>query len=235
MRLFSCVFMVAGVLGAQSFEVATIKPNAAADNRISIGIHPGGRFEATGMSVKTLIAQAYDLREFQISGGPGWVESERFDIKAKAEALEQVRGPQAIRPYLQSLLKERFQLKMHEDQKEMPVYNLVVAKGGVKMKASEGGAERQGQVRMGRGQFTANGVPVGQLIRMLANPLRRPVIDKTGLTGNYDFQLEWAPEGAENGPTIFTAVQEQLGLKLEADKAPGKVLVIDSIEKPSEN
>src|SRR6185503_5897604 len=96
----------------QQFEVATIKPNAANDNRISIGVQPGGRFTATGITLKLMIGQAYNVRDFQITGGPGWISSDRFDISAKAEGLPERPAPGALRPYLASLLEERFQLKV---------------------------------------------------------------------------------------------------------------------------
>lgn len=236
MRTCSLLIAATCSLVAQSFEVATIKPNAAADNRVSIGIQPGGRFTATGMPLRLLIGQAYDLREFQITGGPSWIDNERYDINAKAEGLDGAPGgPDALRPYFKSLLAERFGFKAHEETKEQPIYALTLGKGEHKMKKSEG-ENRMGNVRMGRGLINAQGIPVSELVRMMAQPLRRTVVDKTGLKGNFDVKLEWSPEAADaNGPSIFTAVQEQLGLKLEADKGPGRVLVIDQITKPTEN
>jgi len=262
-----------------SFEVATVKPNASGDNRIAILRQPGGRFVATGVSLKMLMGFAYGVRDFQISGGPGWIATDRWNIEARAEeasipALEAPFDPTVPNPLLlmvQSLIEDRFQLKMHRETKELPVYELVAAKGGAKLKLSEdqspirppdrgsppppppqrGGPMPRGSMRMGRGDLEANGVPMFNFIQTLSQQLGRPVIDKTELKGLYDIKLQWTPEmgqgpvapgGPEpppppdtSGPSIFTAVQEQLGLRLESAKGPVDVVVIDSIQKPTEN
>lgn len=240
---------------AQSFEVASIKPNASNDHRVMIRMQPGGRFSATGMSARMLITQAFDIREFQVIGAPGWTDSDHFDINAKAESSMERITPAQLRPMLKSLLVERFQLKYHEETKELPVYSLVVAKSGAKVKASEtpqGGAPVPQMMRVGRGQINANGATMAAVARMISQQLGRDVIDNTGLKGNYDVNLEWTPEPGQggggappppgavppadaNGPTLFTALQEQLGLRLESTKGPVTVVVIDSIAKPSEN
>lgn len=276
-----------------SFEVASIKPSEAEANMIRIGASPGGRWTASGITLRILIQQAYDMRDYQISGTPGWASTDRYDIVAKAENPNPTR--EQIREMLRSLLAERFKMKAHLETKELPIYALVVGKGGHKLKLSEiqpvkegappdapkttghmtGGAgagvsagsgagggvsagtadsvKRGAQMmRMGRGQLNAQGVAIAGLVGMLAQQLGRPVIDKTDLKGNYDFDLEWTPDethrmigpgtGTEapmpadpSGPSIFTAVQEQLGLKLEAQKGPVDTLVIESVEKPSGN
>lgn len=244
---------------AQSFEVASIKPNAANDHRVMVRMQPGGRYSATGMSTRMLITQAFDLREFQVIGAPDWTASDRFDINAKAESSVERITPAQLRPMLKSLLVERFQLKYHEETKELPVYKLVVAKGGAKLKPSAApqgapsGQPAPQMMRVGRGQLNANAATVASVARMISMQLGRDVIDNTGLEGNYDVNLEWTPEPGQgggfpgplppgavppadnNGPTLFTALQEQLGLRLESAKAPVTVLVIDSIAKPSEN
>ncbi len=242
---------------AQSFEVASIKPNASSDHRVMIRMQPGGRFSATGMTTRMLITQAFDIREFQVMGAPGWTDSDHFDINAKAESSMERITPAQLRPMLKSLLVERFQLKYHEETKELPVYSLVVAKSGAKLKASEtpqGGAPVPQMRRIGRGEMNANGAPMAVVAWMISQLLGRDVIDNTGLKGNYDVKLEWTlepgqggafpgappPPGAlppadANGPTLFTALQEQLGLRLESTKGPVTVLVIDSIAKPTEN
>jgi uncharacterized protein (TIGR03435 family) len=164
--------------------------------------------------------------------------------------------PEVLRPMLRKLLEERFQLKTHTETKELPTYTLVVGKGGAKLTESQGGGAQQGQrmMRMGRGQIDAQGVTMAGLAQQLGMQLGRNVTDKTGLAGNYDVKLEWTPEpghGAgqfggppagealppvdSSGPTIFTALQEQLGLRLESDKGPVEILVIDSVVKPTEN
>jgi len=260
---------------AASFEVASIKLNRSGDRRFFVSWQPG-RFNANGMTLKFLITMAYDVKDFQVSGGPGWVNSERYDIDAKepdsiAQELEklprQQRGPLAD-SMVQSLLADRFQLKLTRGTKELPAYALVVAKNGPKLQESKiieppvgtpsgpGGHPHGPMMRMGRGEVAGQEVELSFLASVLSQQLGRTVLDKTGLKGNYDFTLKWAPEQGQgmmiggpgsgpppdgtpppdaSGPSIFTALQEQLGLKLEATKAPAEVLTIDHVERPSEN
>jgi bla regulator protein blaR1 len=247
------------------FEVASIKPNASGEHGMRMSISPG-RLMAKNVTAKLLIMQAFNVKDFQISGGPAWIASDHFDLDAKTGGEE---GPspaklspdqmktksQEIQLMMQSLLSDRFKLKTHEDSKEAPVYALVVGKNGPKLKPAEGGAEARQQMRMGRGQLTATKVTMDAFANQLSNNVGRTVVNKTGLNGEYDIDLEWTPDpgqgpgpfggpppGGEapppvdsSGPSIFTAVQEKLGLKLEGTKAPVKVIVIDSIDKPSEN
>ena len=261
-----------------SFEVASIKPNHSGERRFFVSWQPG-RFNATGMTLKFLITMAYDVKDFQVSGGPSWVNTERYDIDAKepdsiAQELEKLpreqREPLA-ESMLQSLLAERFQLKLTRGTKELPAYALVVAKNGPKLQAAKpldasvdgpnppAGRPHGPMMRMGRGELTGQGVALTFLASMLSQQLGRTVLDKTGLKGNYDLTLKWTPEQGEgmmmagpgpggggpppdgappveaSGPSIFTALQEQLGLRLEATKAPAEVLTIDHVERPSEN
>ena len=251
--------VVIGLASAQSpavapsptFEVASIKPSEPG-GRSQIQMAPGGRFVAKNVNVKFLIQQAYGVRDFQITGGPGWIGSERFDVTAKAESGDNM-TPDQLKPMLQALLADRFKLTLRRETKELPVYALVVAKNGPRLQQVEGGPSQPkgSQVRMGRGLINAQAAPITLLATQLSNQIGRSVIDRTGLTGNYDFKLEWTPEDGQpmalkggeespqpvsgSGPSIFTAVQEQLGLKLESQKGPVEILIIDRIEKPSEN
>jgi uncharacterized protein (TIGR03435 family) len=260
-----------------SFEVATVKPGASNDNRFMIMGQPGGRFTVTNATLKMVMTVAYRVRDFQISGGPGWAGTDRWNIEGKAEegSIPQLTGPpdptvpNPLMLMVQSLLEDRFQLKMHRDTKELPVYELLVAKSGSKMKLSDdqsqmrpperglpppqrGGPMPRGAMRVGRGAIEGNGVQFANLVTALSQQLGRTVIDKTDLKGFYDIKLEWTPElgqgpvgpgGPEppappadaSGPSIFTAVQEQLGLRLESAKGPVEVLVIDSVQKPMDN
>jgi len=249
--LLVALLAVAGA-SAQTFEVATIKPNSASDHRVGIRIAPGGNFTASGVPVRVLIGMAYDLRDFQIQGLPGWAGADRYDISAKApDSLGGRISMEQIRPMLKALLEERFQLKAHLEKKEGQVYTLQVAKGGVKMAVAEAGGERQQMMHMGRGSIQGSSMPMAALVQQLSQNLGRPVIDKTELTGNFNVKLEWTPESgrapggppmgevapaADNsGPTLFTAVQEQLGLKLESGKGAVDMLSVEKIEKPTEN
>jgi uncharacterized protein (TIGR03435 family) len=262
-----------------SFEVAAIKPNRSVEMRTGIMFQPG-RFTTTGSTVKQLIALAYDVRDFQVTGGPSWITSNKYDIDAKepegfAEELEKLPPDQRHEKMgllLQSLLADRFALKVSHATKELPAYALVVAKNGPKFQEAKAGdtypngmkgpdgrpVGGAGMMRMGPGELTGQGVPVTFLVHQLSQQLGRSVLDQTGLKGNYDFTLKWTPDpssgamiqgppggapGPDNappppdasGPSIFTAVQEQLGLKLESTKGPVEILVIDHVEQPSEN
>jgi uncharacterized protein (TIGR03435 family) len=201
--------------------------------------------------------QAYGIRDFQIVGGPAWLGTERYDITAKPEDAA---NQEQVKLMVQALLADRFKLEFHRETKELPTYALVVGKGGPKLKkyvetdgdsSGSGGGGRGGMMRMmGRGHFEANGVPVSALANQLAQALGRSVIDKTELTGNYDFKLDWTPDENQpgigpagdnhapapaDGASIFAAVQEQLGLKLEGSKGPVEILIVDRAEKASEN
>jgi uncharacterized protein (TIGR03435 family) len=271
-RVFlSIVLIVAGAIPAlsQSFEVASIKPNKSGDNRIMFRNSGGGRFSTAGTTLKMLIGFAYRLRDFQVSGGPGWISSDRYDIEAKAEDVADM-SPDKLPAMLQNLLAERFQLKAHTETRELPTYELVISKDGSKLKSvpeparrdpgappgpppSPGGPMPPGSFRVMRGEIAASAVRIEQLALNLSQMLGRTIVDKTGLQGFFDIHLQWAPDPSQNtgpfgpmpgaappptdpsGPSIFTAIQEQLGLRLEASKGPVEVLVIDSVERPSEN
>jgi len=234
---------------APKFEVASIKPADPNVPGFRIQTAPGGRYIATGVTVKFLIAQAYGVMEFQVSGGPSWIGNERYEINAKGESgIENKPGQMGLR--LQGLLADRFQLQLAGEAKEMPIYALVVAKNGAKLKESTVGVDGR-RMQTGRGRIEVQGIDMASLANTLSQQVGRKVLDKTGLTGNYDFKLEWTPEfgqpqgpkdgAAESapvdsaGPSLFTAMQEQLGLKLESTKGPVEVLVIDRVEKPTEN
>lgn len=238
---------------APAFEVASIKPGDPSARGVRIQVAPGGRFTASNVTLKFLIQYAYGVKDFQITGTPGWGGSDRYEVSAKGEEGENASGDQ-LKLMMQTLLAERFKLTFHRETKELPVYGLVVAKNGSKLQQSEA-ADRQ-QLRMGRGLISGKGMSMAMLANQLAQQLGRSVIDQTGLKGQYDIQLEWTPDTTErkgmgdgdprpnseaapapdpSGPSIFTAVQEQLGLKLEGQKGPVDILVIDHVEKPSEN
>src|SRR3984885_4400772 len=236
-RIFSLALTVAGIAIAQetaAFEVASINlhPEPIAFSSDS-AVH-GSRVTATAVTLIDLITNAYGVRYDQISGGPSWAKSEHYDVAAKAEGEGTITKNQ-LRQMLQALLADRFQLKLHGETRETPVYELVLGKNGPKLKEvrpdTAGGyvsrGSNTGQIRM----ETAKGT-MEQLARQLSNTAGRPAIDKTGLAGYYAYTLDWTSanrplEPDSDTPSMFTAVQEQLGLKLESAKAPVEMVMID--------
>jgi len=242
---------------SKKFDVASIKPNAEKDNRFMMPGGPqGGTYRATGVTLKMLIMYAYGVpAAFQVSGGPSWIGTERWDIQAKVE--EETPPRDRFLQLLRALLEDRFQLKVRRETKEMPVYELAVAKSGSKLKPHSGDPPKpEDRLRVGFGSMRFQDCGLGLLAYQLSLQLGRKVTDKTGLTGQYDFTLEWAPEPGQGGlesiglppdpslkfpptdpnrPSIFTAIQELLGLRLDSEKGPVDMIVIDSVERPSEN
>jgi uncharacterized protein (TIGR03435 family) len=232
--------------GRPSFEVASVKPGDPDNHEDFLVYRPGGRLTTANATLRRLIGAAYDLRNHQISGGPNWLNSATFDIEAKAGS--DVPIPQ-MRLRLQSLLAERFKLAVHHETREEQVYRLLVDKGGSKLKEATVIPKGQG-IRGGKGQIMGIAADMKILGYMLSQKLGRSVIDETGLTGVYDFTLTWPPplgvRGGTEGPealpqpdtaepSIFTALQEDLGLKLQSAKGPVDILVIDHVEKPDAN
>ena len=218
------------------FEVVSVKPGDPADPSSSARTTPGG-LEMRNTTLKNLVRSAYRLNEYQLDGGPKWVDSARFNIDAKLPAGV---PRDQIPLMLQALLADRFKLEFHRVTKTLPEYALVVAKGGSKLQvASEEDGNHQ-RYSQGDRQIKGWGMPVSSLANMLISAVGAPVIDKTGLEGKYNFVLEFVPllgtpSEDETLPTIFAVLQEKLGLKLEAIKGPVEVLVIDRAEKPAEN
>lgn len=237
---------------------------------MGIQLMPGGGLRASNVTLRLLLTLAYDVRDFQISGGPPWLDTQLYDIQARAgNAPETPAGPDAVRNMtdeqrktfqeqmrerLRGLLADRFQLAVHRESKEQQVYSLEIAKGGPKLQEATTTGPASGRVRMGRGELTGDGVAMEFIVQVLSTQVRRPVLDKTGLKGKYDFKLTFTPDGPQgfgpgpppagvepppppdpNGPTIYTAVQEQMGLALKSEKRPVDMIVIDRVEKASEN
>jgi uncharacterized protein (TIGR03435 family) len=241
------------------FEVASIRPSKS-NTRSTFGVG-NGEGGGTNVTLKTLIAFAYGLQQYQILDGPGWMSSDHFDIEAKA--ADPKTPPDRLRLMLQSLFGDRFKLAVHRESKLSNVYDLVVAKGGPRITLSayqtspnvEGPSQPaagpyQGAIRLGAGSMIGNAAPISQFVSLLSQRLDRTVIDKTNLTGSFDIRLQWAPDVGENplspagdplpispqeAPVIFAAIQDQLGLKLKPGKELVEFLVIDHVEKPSEN
>ncbi len=223
---------------ADDLEVVAIHPSRADSLNTRIDTQPGGRLVIVNATLRTLIRNAYGVLPFQLVGEPKWSESDRFDIDAKNASGERI-TQDSLKPLLQGLLAERFQLKAHWETREAPVYALVVEDGGPKFKAhvdaSEGGmntSRTPGKVVM-RG----TGVPMAELAGNLGFNLQRYVIDETRLLGRYDFLLHWDPDAAVDStePSLATAMHEQLGLRLKTGKGPVQMLVIDQAAKPTAN
>jgi uncharacterized protein (TIGR03435 family) len=252
------------------FEVASIKPTDPM-GRGQFQVHPGGTLDFRAVSLRLMILWAYDIRDFQLSGGPAWTAGDRYDVMAKTaknslesetaskttatEEAAAVTDP--IRPRLQALLADRFHLKLHREMKELPRYALVVGKNGPKLKEND--AELRGWMQWGTGHLKGTHVDMRFLCVHLSRQVDRTVIDETGLNGSYDFELNWipdlrparlpsAPDGQtpplrdgesapapSDGPSIFSAIQEQLGLKLEAKKGLVAFYTIEHAEKPTDN
>jgi uncharacterized protein (TIGR03435 family) len=258
LALLSFFLLVAPVAwpAEPQFEVASIKPNVSTERNSTWRFTPGGHFAGENISPKFLITTAYSIRDFQISGAPGWIDSEKYDILAKGEGNP---SPEQIRTMLQGLLRDRFKLKYHRVMKQAPVYSLVAAKSGIKLQESKEGScivsgpdqkpSRPdepapafcGTYYSRRNQVEGNRITIAQFIAALEFQVDRPIIDKTGFALAFDVHLQWTPDestvDSSDGvdPSIFTALQEQLGLKLESRKGPVQTLVIDHIEKPGEN
>jgi uncharacterized protein (TIGR03435 family) len=225
------------------FDVISVKPSKA--SRMLVQITPDG-MRGTGVTTEFLLFEGFGgLSQNQVIGEPSWSTTDGFDIEAKVTtedlpALAKLTFDQR-RTMLQQILAGRFKLVAHHETRELPIYQLTIGKKGSKLKESTPGdpASAIPRIIFGSGKVTATYGSLSLFITPLSRQLGRVIVDKTGLTGKYDFTLEWTPEGAaptdQSGPDIFTAIQEQMGLKLESTKGPVDVIVIDHIEKPSAN
>jgi uncharacterized protein (TIGR03435 family) len=236
MRLSISLLLVTSALGQQrpSFEVATIKPNTEGSQSFSLNFAPDGRFTARNLSVWNVIRTAYDLRDLQIVGAPAWIKTQGFDIQAQPAAGSPAPREQ-VTLMIQSLLADRFHLKYHREIQQQPGYALVVGSRGAKLAPA-----RQGPSKTLMGDFDIASMNLKSFASVLEYDLDRPVANQTGIDGNYALKIEWAsdriPADATSGkPSLFTALQEQLGLKLESARVPVEMFVIDSIDQPTEN
>lgn len=258
-------------------EISSLKLHAGEGKGPEMKGSPGG-FSLQNASLRDMIRAVYDVRDFQISRGPEWIDSAHYDIETKARGVPPSQMHVVV---VDAVLKDKFKLKVHRETRELPVYVLTVAKGGPRMRQSKEGScvPFEGKTmprRIAPAQrpycgFADRGIslwlnrtidavgmsiadPPGRkpelpivlsLTAFLSSNLDRMVIDKTGLTGKYDIHLEWNPQAtkvdggrapsADDGPSLFTAVQDQLGLKLESGEGPVEVVVIDHVERPNAN
>jgi uncharacterized protein (TIGR03435 family) len=227
--------------GRTSFEVAALKFHPEPITLSADPVTRGSRVTATAVTLVDLITSAYGVRYDQITGGPAWSKSDHYDLSAKAEGEAPLTAAES-RQMLQGLLAERFQLVVRRETREVPVYALVVAKGGSKMRETSADEEGDNFTRTNGGvmHMVATRGTMERLARQLSGTSGRPVVDRTGLKGYYAYKLEWTPanrpsEPDAEVPSLFTAIQEQLGLRLENAKGPWEMLVIERAEKPAAN
>jgi len=261
---------------AVSFEVASLKRNKSGERGGSVRRQPGGRVNAINMPLNMLITLAYQVQPYMLAGGPGWIADERFDIVAKLDVdpppMHPGGGPDPLALAMQTLLADRCKLKVHHETREGGIYALVMARPGVNpgpalkpstqdcspegiqaRRAAPSPAATSGTppvvcgMQMAPGRIGFAGFPLSIFATGLGGQVGRVVVDRTGLAGNWDLELTFAPERPAwlppveevqppdpNTPSIFTALQEQLGLKLQATKGPVDILVIDHVERPSD-
>jgi uncharacterized protein (TIGR03435 family) len=235
-----------------AFEVATIRPSDPAHPEQIITLR-GAEVITTNVTVHALINLAYWLHPKQLTGGPAWTESDKFDMAGKPDAPGQPNVDQ-MKVMIQKLLADRFQLKFHFEKRELSVYAITIAKTGAKITKSQDDPNGLPGWNFGRTPsgttFTFRNSPMSQVAALLQNSLDKPVVDQSGLSERYDFTVTFTPDPSQAAllggpspaannpdaaPDLFTAFQQQLGLKLESTKAPVDVMVIDKVEKPSEN
>ena len=268
--VFLCCVSAATVVAAAdltAFEAATVKPTAP-DARGGTGVrtYPGGRLAAENMTLRDLLAFAWRVQRFQVTGEPTWADSSHYDIAAKAAGNA---GTEKVREMLQPLIEDRFKVTLHRETRDMPIYALTrnpdraIAQGLGQTKEADCDQPAQGphvslspacgSLSAGRSSINGQGVTMPALATLLSRILDTTVVDKTGMEGNYDVRLRWAPDPkqefggpmplppgvkmppAPTGPSIFVAVEEQLGLKLDAQQGQVDVLVIEHAERPPAN
>jgi uncharacterized protein (TIGR03435 family) len=246
-----------------AFSVVSVKTNRTGDRAIRTDTLAGGRFIAENVPTRTLIQLACRVDAYQISGAPDWIDADRFDIDARADVdLPPMRGPLsangAVPQMVQALLADRFKLLAHREQRDGPAFRLtrVDANRAARLTAAKvdcaaAAAEKPREIiqgcttRISPGTIVMEGAPIARLVDTLSGLLGRAVIDDTGLTGRFDLELQWqpplppgpagTPPAAPDGPSLFTAIREQLGLRLDAGRAPVDALVIDRLERPTPN
>ncbi len=264
--LIACGWAVAQPDSPNEFEVASVKLSPP-DTRITMTrILPGGRVLLSGVTLRDMLMSAWGVQSFQILGGPSWMDATKFDVSAKAESRPR---PEELRLMYQALLRDRFQLAVHREARQLPIYSLVLSRkdgslGPGLVKRDEGGCQPGaaakpaaktdvkspgcGGMRTSAHQIIAESTPITSLAPALARILGTTVTDLSGLAGYFDINLQWTqdetqppptgdgvPEASLDAPSLFTALKEQLGLKLEKGRGPVETIVVDHVEKPSDN
>ena len=225
------------LLSQENFEAASIRPSKAQDNSSGITTSRGG-VTTENTSLSALIRYAYKAHSYQIIGASGWMEDLHWDINARNQDDDTSGGSagERTRARMRNLLAERFRLKIKAETRELPVYALVADKQGLKLKLSEGSASTNTNENNGSGRFTGEGITMNAFALNLSGMVGRTTIDETGLgEATYHVEMNWTDGGSGDGPSIFTAIREQLGLRLESKKGPVPVYVIEGAEKPTDN
>lgn len=254
--LVACTLLMPAVRAQRpTFEVASIKRNTSVGQLSSINGQPGGRLTVTNHTLRHIVQNINRLQSYQIAGGPDWVDADRWNIVAKAEGNPSFDQMMAM---MQTLLADRFKLVTHREARELPIYALVLARAdgrfGPQIRESNStectpgaeaararatapppppGSRPRCGTRFNTGVIMTSSVTMADVARTLSLAAERQVVDRTGLTAKYDLDLTWKDDA--EGPSFFTAIQEQLGLKLDAQRGPVEVLVIDSAQRPTED
>jgi len=239
LRWFAGYLLFASILWTQektAFEVASVRPHSTAEGQFSFDVKDSGRLTTRNMTVWNLMREAYGWRDSQMSGGPAWIKTDGYDVVAQAGQAAPVEHSRVL-AMLQVLLEDRFHLRWHEQLREITAFALRLAPGGPKLAPA-----KDGSARLQMGNIVAPSMTLESLCQILEFELRKPVVDQTGLRGTYAIELQWARENAAaaqepdtSRPSVFTAVREQLGLRLESGKLPVKTFVIDAVQRPAEN
>jgi len=227
----------------REFELASVKPNLLDDHIVQVRVGPGPTFMARGYTLVLLIQRAYGVMDWNVSAGPDWIRSDRFDIQARADIAGDLKE-EILQPMLANLLAKRFKLRVHESSEEMAAYALEVARGGLKVRrstSSENGRDSGRFTQTGL-EFTA--LSMADFARFVSGKLGLVGVDQTGLPGLYDFKADWRVTPGQTDlaggdpreplrAAVFSALETQLGLKLTPKKVPVRMIVIDSVEKAS--
>ncbi|MGO9262908.1 MAG: TIGR03435 family protein [Bryobacteraceae bacterium] len=236
---------------SEGFEVASIKPSRNSSAEPNLDSRPSGRLTATNITAGYLIRLAFGVKDYQIAGAPAWVDKQEYDIAAKTVDGARKTSYEDLQSLLRQLLVDRFQLQTHRETKPGSVYLLVVGKNGPKLTPHNDGTGSR--TRKGCGHLAGTRLTMDTLATVLSRQFERDVLNRTGLPGKYDFQLDWTPDSGpcpppadgqggstasayqSDGTSVFATIQAQLGLKLESSKGPVEILIVDRVERPSGN
>jgi uncharacterized protein (TIGR03435 family) len=235
--------------GPLEFDAVSVKPSDPnSKHGTVVDVTAGGTLHVVNATLKDLIETGYDVRTFQIEGGPKWADSTKYDVTATpgppSEGAAPAPGWTNVRLKVEALLKNRFQLQLHRETRIAPIYSLAIAKRGIKSSGLSATQSAHRGITAGQAAMLGEAASMNDLAYKLSRLLVRQVVNNTGMEGNYDFKLEWTPDlippapdtpQTSSGPSLFSALQQQLGLRLEATKGPVDILVIDHADKPSDN